>query len=150
MNRIYEFLISLVIVVVLFSAVALFLPSERYVEYQIESNRPISTVYSVLNDFTNYDDWNTLRSDRMLKSQVSETANGEGATMSYSSLNRSTGQGTWELIESVPEKKIKYKITDSSFGFDKYLTFELTRAGPNKKNTSILQYYEVDYGWNLL
>lgn len=150
MNRIYEFLISLVIVVVLFSAVALFLPSERYVEYQIESNRPISTVYSVLNGFTNFDEWNTLRSDRMLKSQVSETANGEGATMSYSSLNRSTGQGTWELIESVPEKKIKYKITDSSFGFDKYLTFELTRAGPNKKNTSILQYYEVDYGWNLL
>ena len=149
MNRIYEFLISLVVVIVLFSAVGLFLPSERYVKYQIESNRPISTVYDVLNGFTRFDEWNTLRSDRMLKSQVSDPANGEGATMSYSSLNRSTGKGTWELVESVPEKKIKYKITDSSQGFDKFVTFELNRTGPNKKNTSVLQYYEVDYGWNL-
>ena len=150
MNRIYEFLISLAVVVALFSTVALFLPSERYVENQIESNRPISTVYDVLNGFTNFDEWNTLRSDRMLKSQVSDNANGEGATMSYSSLNRSTGSGTWELIESIPEQKIKYKITDSSQGFDKFVTFELSRTGPNKKNTAILQSYEVDYGWNLI
>jgi effector-binding domain-containing protein len=149
MNRIYEFLISLVVVIVLFSAVGLFLPSERYVQYQIESNRPISTVYDVLNGFTRFDEWNTLRSDRMLKSQVSDPANGEGATMSYSSLNRSTGQGKWELVDSVPEKSIKYKITDRSQGFDKFVTFELSRTGPNKKNTAIVQSYEVDYGWNL-
>lgn len=149
MNRIYEFLISLLVVVVLFSAVALFLPSERYVKTDIESNRPIGTVYDVLNGFTRFDEWNTLRSDRMLKSQVSDPANGEGAKMSYSSLNRSTGSGTWELVESVPEKKIKFKINDSSQGFDKYITFELTRTGPNKKNTAIVQSYEVDYGWNL-
>ena len=51
MNRIYEFLISLAVVIVLFAVVALFLPSKRTVEYKIESNRPISTVYDVLNGF---------------------------------------------------------------------------------------------------
>ena len=51
MNRIYEFLISLVIVVVLFATVALFLPAKRTVVNKVESNRPVSTVFDVLNGF---------------------------------------------------------------------------------------------------
>jgi len=149
MNRIYEFLISLAVVIVLFAVVALFLPSKRTVEYKIESNRPISTVYDVLNGFNRFDEWNILRSDSMLKSQVSATASGVGATMSYSSLNRSTGSGTWKLIESVPQEKIKFAIDDSSQGSDKFLTITLDRTGPLNKNVEISQVYEVDYGWNL-
>ena len=149
MNRIYEFLISLAVVIVLFAVVALFLPSKRTVEYKIESNRPISTVYDVLNGFNRFDEWNILRSDSMLKSQVSDPASGVGATMSYSSLNRSTGSGTWKLIESVPQEKIKFAIDDSSQGSDKFLTITLDRTGPLNKNVEIRQVYEVDYGWNL-
>ncbi|GAB2999254.1 polyketide cyclase [Arenimonas maotaiensis] len=150
MNRIYEFLISLAVVVVLFAAVALFLPSQRTVEYKTESNRPIGTVFDVLNGFNRFDEWSVLRSDSMLKSQVSDPASGVGATMSYSSLNRSTGSGKWELVESVPEEKIKFKIEDSSQGSDKTLTIFFKRTGPLNKNVEIRQVYEVDYGWNLL
>ena len=150
MNRIYEFLISLVVVVALFAVVGLFLPSKRTVENKIESNRPISTVYDVLNGFNRFDEWNVLRSDSMLKSQVSDPATGVGATMSYSSLNRSTGSGTWKLIESVPQEKIKFAIEDTSQGSDKFLTILLDRTGPLNKNVEIRQIYEVDYGWNLL
>jgi hypothetical protein len=149
MNRIYEFLISLVIVFVLFAVVGLFLPSERFIEDKIESNRPISTVFDVLNGFSRFEDWNTLNIDNTLKTQISDPATGVGATMSYTSLNRSTGQGTWELVESVPEQSLKFKIRDSSQGFDKYMNFKLNRTGPNKKNTEIVQEYHVDYGWNL-
>ncbi len=149
MNRIYEFLISLAVVIVLFAVVALFLPSKRTVEYKIESNRPISTVYDVLNGFNRFDEWNILRSDSMLKSQVSNPASGVGATMSYSSLNRSTGSGTWKLIESVTQEKIKFAIDDSTQGSDKFLTITLDRTGPLNKNVEISQVYEVDYGWNL-
>lgn len=149
MNRIYEFLISLVVVVVLFAVVACFLPSERYVVDKIETNRPISTVYDVLNGFTRFKDWNTLDLDSTLKTETSDPATGVGATMSYKSLNRSTGEGTWELVETVPEESIKYKIRDSSQGFNKTMTFTLNRTGPTKKNTEIIQEYQVDYGWNL-
>jgi hypothetical protein len=149
MNRIYEFLISLVIVVVLFATVALFLPAKRTVVNKVESNRPVSTVFDVLNGFNRFDEWHVLRSDSMLKSQVSGPASGQGATMTYSSLNRSTGQGKWELVESEPEKKIKFKIDDSSQGTGKSMTFEFYRTGPMNKNVGILQTYEVDYGWNL-
>jgi hypothetical protein len=150
MNRIYEFLISLVVVVVLFATVALFLPSSRTVVNKIESNRPISTVYDVLNGFGRFDEWNTLRSDRMLKSQVSDPISGVGASMSYRSLNRSTGEGKWQLVESELEKKIKFNIDDSSQGSDKTLTIELDRTGPLNKNVTIEQTYKVNYGWNLL
>ena len=150
MNRIYEFLISLFVVVALFAVVALFLPSKRTVEYKIESNRPISTVFDVMNGFSRFDEWNILRSDRMLKSEVSDPASGVGASMSYSSINRSTGNGKWELVESEPEKKIKFKIDDSSFGSKKSLTVLFDRTGPMNKNVEIRQVYEVNYGWNLL
>lgn len=150
MNRIYEFLISIVVVVVLFATVALFLPSSRTVVNKIESNRPIGTVYDVLNGFGRYDEWNTLRADRMLKSQVSGPASGVGAKMSYSSLNRSTGEGNWQLVESTVDKQIKFAIDDSSQGSDKSMTIDLDRTGPLKKNVSITQTYKVKYGWNLL
>ena len=149
MNRIYEFLISLVVVVVLFASVALFLPASRTVVNKIESNRPIGTVYDVLNGFSRFDEWNTLRSDRMLKSQVSDPATGVGASMSYSSLNRSTGKGKWQLVESELEKKIKFDIDDSSQGSNKTMTIELERTVPLKKNVAIVQTYKVKYGWNL-
>lgn len=150
MNRIYEFLISLVLVVVLFAVVALFLPAKRTVEFKTESNRPISTVYDVLNGFNRFDEWNVLRSDSLLKSQVSDPATGVGATLTYNSLTRSTGSGKWQLVESVPEKLVKYKIEDNSQGHDKTLSIYLGRTGPNNKNTEIVEVYEVDYGWNLL
>lgn len=150
MNRIYEFLISLVLVIVLFAVVALFLPAKRTVEFKTESNRPISTVFDVLNGFNRFDEWNVLRSDSLLKSEVSDPATGVGATMTYNSLTRSTGSGKWELVESVPEKLVKYKIQDNSQGHDKTLTIKLGRTGPQNKNTEIVEVYEVDYGWNLL
>jgi effector-binding domain-containing protein len=150
MNRIYEILISLVVVVVLFAVVALFLPSKRSVEYKIESNRPISTVFDVMNGFNRFDEWNVLRSDRLLKSEVSDPATGVGATLRYTSLTRSTGDGKWELVESEPEKKIKFKIDDNSQGSNKTLTVLFDRTGPMNKNVEIRQIYEVDYGWNLL
>lgn len=149
MNRIYEFLVSLVVVVVVFATVALFLPSKRYVEHTVESNRPMRTVFDVMNGFQRMDEWSVLRADSMLKSQVSEPAGGVGATMTYSSLNRSTGSGKWELVESVDEKKIKFKIEDSAQGGNKFLTVYLNRSGPMKRNVEIRQVYEVDYGWNL-
>ena len=83
MNRIYEFLISLVLVVALFAVVALFLPAKRTVQFQTESNRPISTVYDVLNGFNRFDEWNVLRSDPLLKSQISDPATGVGTWFQF-------------------------------------------------------------------
>lgn len=151
MNRIYEFLISIVLVVVLFAVVGLFLPAKRTVEFKTESNRPISTVYDVVHGFNRFDEWSVLRtSDPLLKSEVSDPATGVGATLKYDSLTRSTGSGKWELVESEPEKMVKYKIEDNSQGHDKSLTIYLDRTGPMNRNTEIVEVYEVDYGWNLL
>ena len=49
MTRIIEFLIAAAIVVVLFLAIALFLPAKRVLTYSIETNRPANTVYDVVN-----------------------------------------------------------------------------------------------------
>ena len=47
MTGLYEFLISLAIVAVLFVTVGVFLPSERSVSQSVETNRPQTIVFDV-------------------------------------------------------------------------------------------------------
>ena len=60
MTRFIEFLISLLIVVVVFVVIGLFLPSKRIYSYSIETNRPMSTVSDLFNGFSRFKDWNPL------------------------------------------------------------------------------------------
>ena len=61
MTRVIEFLISLLIVLALFFAVGLFLPSKRSFTETVETNRPMSTTFELVNGFAHFDEWNQLR-----------------------------------------------------------------------------------------
>ena len=83
MTRFVEFLISLLLVVVVFVVIALFLPSKRMYSYSIETNRPMSAVNDLLNGFARFKDWNPLlRYDKRATSQLSGPAMGPGAKFS--------------------------------------------------------------------
>ena len=49
MTRLLEILISLAIVAVLFTVVGFVLPSSRYLENSVETNRKMTIVYDTLN-----------------------------------------------------------------------------------------------------
>ena len=151
MTRFFEFLISLLLVVVIFVVIGLFLPSKRFFSYSIETNRPMSTVNDLFNGFSRFKDWNPLvRYDRLMKTEVSGPAEGVGAKFSYQSRQRMIGNGSWEIIESIPGEKIKYKLTGPSRGQNKTMTIRFARTGQGNKNIKITQEYRVDYGWDLL
>ena len=77
MIRFFEFLISLLIVVVIFIVIGLFLPSKRIYSYSIETNRPMTTVNDLFNGFSRFKDWNPLlRYDARAKSEISGPAMG--------------------------------------------------------------------------
>ena len=151
MVRFIEFVISLLIVVALFVVIALFLPSRRIYSYSVETNRPISTVYDLFNGFGRFKDWNPLqRYDKRARTEVTGPAMGKGAKFSYHSREKTIGDGSWEIIDSVPNRMVKYRLVGPTRGQQKTMTIVLERTGQNNKNVKITQEYRVNYGWDLL
>jgi len=150
MTRVIEFLISLLIVAVLFVVIGLFLPAKRSFSFSTETNRPMATVNDMLNGFTRFKDWNPLlRYDPKMETSLSGPESGVGATFNYKSRDKVIGAGKWEIVESVPGEMIRYKLTNDSSGSNKFMTFKFDRTGQRNRNVKITQQYSVEYGWNL-
>ena len=151
MTRFIEFLISLLIVVIVFVVIGLFLPSKRLYSYSIETNRPMSTVNDLFNGFSRFRDWNPLlRYDKRAKTEITGPASGVGAKFSYHSKDKIIGDGSWEIIESIPGEKIKYRMVGPLRGNDKTMTIRLGRTGQRNQNVKITQEFRVNYGWDLI
>jgi hypothetical protein len=151
MTRFIEFMISMLIVIVLFLVIGLFLPSKRNFVYSIETNRPMATVNDLLNGFSRFKDWNPLvHYDARMTTEVSGPPMGIGAKFSYHSQQRLIGDGSWTISESVPGEKIVYTIDSPARGSDKQMIFTFERTGQRNQNVKITQEYKVNYGWDLL
>lgn len=151
MVRFIEFVISLLIVVALFVVIALFLPSRRYYTYTIETNRPISTVYDLFNGFSRFKDWNPLlRYDKRARTEITGPEMGKGAKFNYVSREKIIGTGSWEIIDTAPNRMVKYRLVGPTRGQDKTMTIKLERTGQNNRNVKITQEYRVNYGWDLI
>jgi effector-binding domain-containing protein len=151
MVRFIEFVISLLIVVALFVVIALFLPSRRIYTYSVETNRPMTTVYDLFNGFSRFTSWNPLlRYDKNARTEISGPEMGKGAKFTYASRDKIIGSGSWEIVDAVPGKLIKYRLTGPTRGADKTMTLKFERTGQNNRNVKITQEYRVNYGWDLL
>lgn len=149
MTRLLELLISVLIVAALFLVVGVFLPSHREVEHSMETNHPVRQVYDTIDGFKRFGDWNPLRQhDPKVRYTLSGPAKGVGAALDYSSPDPlGVGKGRWELVESEQDKRVKFNITNESYGTNKVSEITLDDKG---KTVDITQHYSVDYGWDLL
>ncbi len=151
MTRLIEILISLAIVAALFLLVALVLPSSRHLNESVETNRKLTIVYDTLNSLRRFKTWNPLAlRDPGMEYKLSGPDSGVGTRLDYSSDKPKVGQGSWEIVESVPNETITYAITNNQRGSDKRTTFTFKPTGRNNRNVEITQTYDVDYGFNLL
>jgi len=154
MNRVYEFLIALAIVLVLFVLVGLVLPSSRNLEHTIETNRRMTIVYDTVNNVRRLRDWNQLIPHAMQGLSYSDDTTGVGAYVDFNSEDARWGSGRWEITESEAPvdggpAKVSFDITDERPGSGKRSTVQLEPTGRNNRNVRISQTYEVNYGWNL-
>lgn len=151
MTRIVEWIISLVIVVLLFIGIGVFLPAKRSVSHEVETNRPMSTINDLLAGFTRFKDWNALiNHDPRMQLSVSGPESGVGAKLEFNSREAQVGQGSWEVVEFEPGERIVYALHDEHMGENKKMTFTFERTGQRNQNVKITQRYTVDYGWNLI
>ena len=151
MARILEFLVAALLVALLGVVVALFLPPSRTVTHSVETNRPVNVTFDMLNGFQRFNDWNTMRLiDPGVKFTLSGPASGVGAKLEFASANPSIGNGSWEIIESVPGEKIVFRVIDKAIGTNKTMRFTFERSGRQQRNVKVTQRYRVEYGWNLI
>ncbi len=151
MTRLLEILISLVIVVVLYLAVALVLPSKRHLVEKIETNRKLTIAFDSLNSLRRFKDWNPLvLRDPRAQLSYSGPDTGVGARLDYASKVEGVDKGSWKITESVPRQKVTYDITNEERGSNKRTSFTFEPTGRNNRNVEITQTYDVDYGWDLL
>lgn len=151
MTRVIEILISLAIVAVVFVLVGVLLPSSRHQSHSVETNRKMTIVFDTLNSLRRFKEWNPLYlKDPSMKLTLSGPESGVGAKLSYQSNEERLGSGSWEITESVPGKRVAYKIEDQEHGHNKRTVFTLSPTGRRGRNVEIHQTYDVDYGWNLI
>jgi hypothetical protein len=152
MTRLIEILISFAIVAALMLVVGLVLPSKRHLSESVETNRKMTIVFDTINSLRRFKDWNPLvLRDPKAKLELAGPPSGVGAKLNFSSDVGMVGNGSWEIVESVPGKSVKYAVDNEQRGHDKTMTFTLkpTGQGNVKRNIEISQAYDVDYGWNL-
>ncbi len=151
MTRFIEFLISLAIVAVLFVIVGFMLPSKRHVEHSVETNRRLPIVFDTISSFNRFTHWNVLPlRDPNMQIRISDPPSGVGARLEYTSEEDGLGEGSWEIVDVVPNKSVSFVIEDEERGENKRTTYTLTPTGRNNRNVRITQTYDVDYGMNLL
>lgn len=151
MTRVYEILISMAIVAVLFIVVGVLLPSERTIVEQAETNRQRTIVFDTLNSLKRFDDWNPLvLHDPRAQLKLSGPGEGVGARLDYASEVKSIGDGSWEIVESDAGDRVLYALENDARGTDKRMEFSLKATGRRGRNIEITQRYRVNYGWNLL
>ena len=151
MTRLYEFLISLAIVAVLFVVVGAVLPSSRQVQHEVETNRRQTIVFDVVNSFQRFRDWNAIPArDPAVELKLSGPVSGKGARVDYVSKEKGIGSGHWLIADSKPREQVDFTIENQQWGDNKRSTITLEPTGRNNRNVKITQTYDVDYGWNLI
>lgn len=151
MVRVYEFLIAIVIVVLVFVVLGATLPDHRNYEDSVETNRSPNIVFDTLNGFKRFHDWNALfMHDPKLHTEVTGPDFGVGARLEYQSRFDEVGSGAWELVDSSQDgkvRKLRFAVENDARGSNKTIRFDIERKG---KTTQIRERYRVDYGWDLI
>jgi hypothetical protein len=148
MIRFVELLIALLIVVLVFVLIGLILPSSRYIEHSLETNRPLRQVYDTINGFRRAEAWHPLRAhDPRVQFNLEGAERGEGARLVYHSRQPRIGSGALEIIDSRQDQRVVMLAENDRLGENKRHTLSLNERG---RTVVITWGYQVDYGWNLL
>ena len=108
---IHRILYMIIISLVLFVGTAFLLPARVHVERSIEIQRPVSTVFSMVNGFESYAAWSPwLVRDPAMQYQISGPDTGTGARFEWQGDPRQVGSGWQEITYSEPYRLVKTDV----------------------------------------
>lgn len=144
MNTLKKFLFFLLIICVLASAIAFFLPDSYKVERSTVIRAPEEKVFQTVNDLRNWDNWSPWKEmDPTIKITLSESTAGIGAQQTWTS--ETSGTGSLKITHSEPNKLVNYDLNIEEWGSVSKGTFVLENVSEGVK---LIWMDEGDLGMN--
>ena len=101
----------IVITLIIFITVGFFLPRNVHVERSIQIIRPASTVFTLVNGYSTFNNWSPWAArDPSAVLDISGPPSGVGAHMDWNGDPRLTGKGSQEIIESKPWSLVRTRL----------------------------------------
>lgn len=111
MTVIHKTLFMVFISIALFVGAAMLLPAQVHVERSIDIQRPVSTVFSMVNGFESFAAWSPrLVRDPAMQYRVSGPDSGAGARLEWQGNPRQAGSGWQEITYSEPYRLVKADV----------------------------------------
>lgn len=124
------------------------LPDTARVERSILIDAPPAAVFPFVNGFERFNEWSPwARLDPQTQYQRQGPATGVGARQAWLSENRGVGSGSQEIVESVPDERVRMKVEFTGFSGENYATISLA---PEGEGTRVRWAYETAFHGNLL
>lgn len=112
-----KFVYAVVIVLSLFITGGLLLPRTVHIERSIDIERPVETVYTVVNGFESYPSWSPLLArDPAADLQLSGPSLGRGARLQWDGDPRLVGSGWQEITRSVRPSRVDIHMEMDQLG----------------------------------
>ena len=150
MIRVFEIIVSLIIVGLIAVLVAVFLPSSGHIERVTEVSNPLRQVYDTIDGFGRYPEYSALRTyDPAVKMTRSGPTEGVGAKVAWETSYQQVGNGSLTITEVADDSQVKMAVENDWMGTNKTFTMDL-EPGSKGKTVRVKMSYDVDYGWNLI
>lgn len=125
-----------------------FLPDTARVERSILIQAPPPAVFRLLNGFDHFNQWSPwAKLDPKTQYTRQGPAEGVGAKLAWFSENPNVGSGSQEIVESLPQERIRVKIEFTGFDSDNHATYTLR---PEDGGTRMTWGYETRFKGNLM
>jgi effector-binding domain-containing protein/uncharacterized protein YndB with AHSA1/START domain len=133
---------------VIYLVAALFLPSA----YKVERNKTMaaspSLVYEQVSNLDNWAKWSPWeRRDSTMKKTYEGTPGAVGSIMHWDGDPESSGKGSIELTELVPNKKVVYKLTFKDWGMTSTGIFTIDSIDAENSKLTWSDEGEIGYIW---
>lgn len=139
-------LFGLVALLLLLTLIGLFLPSAAHVERSVSIAAPPAAVYEIVNDLHRFNEWSPwFEKDPKAKYTYSGPESGAGSRLDWSSGVSSVGTGSQEIVEAVPDQRVRTRLDFGDQGHGEY-TLAIAPEGAGSRVTWA---FDTSFGYNL-
>jgi len=129
--------IAIVGLIAIVAIIGFFSPRNVTLERSITINASSASIFEEINGYENFNNWSPwAKIDPENTTYTYEGADtGVGAKMSWTSTNSDVGEGSQEIMESIPNEKIRTEMFFGDFPDPNYANFLIVKEGESNRVT---------------
>lgn len=148
MKLLANFVLGTLILIAVAIAGGFLLPDRAHVERSIVIDATPAAIFPYVNGFEHFNEWSPwARLDPQMQVQRQGPASGVGARQSWLSDKPGVGSGSQEIVESVPDQRVRMRLEFTGFSGSNDVAFLLV---PQDGATRVTWTYDTQFHGNIL